>query len=53
MVARPSVIFGDGTTNNGDLLTDALRSIRDVDVFILRMALQKFLRRPTYPPIYS
>jgi hypothetical protein len=50
MVTRPSVIFGDGTKNflDDDLLADAFRSNREVDVFVLRMARQKFLR-PAHP----
>jgi hypothetical protein len=44
MVARLSVIFGDGTKNflDGDLLTAVLRSNREVDVFVLRLARQNF-----------
>jgi hypothetical protein len=44
MVARSSVIFGDGTKNflDDDLLTGALRSNREVDIFVLRIARQKF-----------
>jgi hypothetical protein len=40
MVARTSVIFGDDTKNflDDDLLTGALQSNHEVDVFILRMA---------------
>jgi hypothetical protein len=49
MVARPSVIFGDGTKNflNDDLLTGALQSNREVGVFVLRMTHKIFLRPPT------
>jgi hypothetical protein len=44
MVARPSVIFGDGTKNflDDDLLPGALLSNREVDIFALRMASHKF-----------
>jgi hypothetical protein len=44
MVARPSVIFGDGTKYflDDDLLAVGLRSNHEVDVFVLRMARQKF-----------
>jgi hypothetical protein len=46
MVARPSVIFGDGTKNflDDDLLACALRSNHEVDIFIIRMARKKFLQ---------
>jgi hypothetical protein len=46
MVAQPSVIFGDGTKNflDDDLLAGALRSNREVDIFVLQMAPKKFLR---------
>jgi hypothetical protein len=51
MVARPSVIFGDDMKNflDDDLLAGALRSNREVDVFVLRMARQFFFT--THPPM--
>jgi hypothetical protein len=54
MVARPSVIFGDGTKNflDDDLLTDTLRSNRKVNNTVLRTARQKFFR-PTTLAMYS
>jgi hypothetical protein len=50
MMARPSVIFGDSTKNflDDDLLAGALRSNHEVDIFVLRMAHQNFLRH-THP----
>jgi hypothetical protein len=50
MMARPSVIFGDSTKNflDDDLLAGALRSNHEVDIFVLRMARQNFLRH-THP----
>jgi hypothetical protein len=55
MVARPSVIFCDGTKNflDGDLLAAALRFNREVDIFVFRMARQRFscVYPPTHMPV--
>jgi hypothetical protein len=53
MVARPSVIFGDGTKNflDGDLVIAALRSNRKVDVFVFRVARQIF--SCVHPPTHG
>jgi hypothetical protein len=55
MVARPSVIFGDGTKNflDDDLLAGTLRSNREVDIIVLRMARQKFFARSVWGSVLS
>jgi hypothetical protein len=56
MVARLSVIFGDGMKNflDGDLLAATLRFNREIDVFVPPMARQNlFVCHPPRPSLFQ